>query len=111
MRIHHRTERQAAIRAQTEAVGLHNSRGQGLQARAKQVERVLPGACPGADGERVGGMRFRRGDVAPEVGQAALQPAEGLRQFAEGAPGQILLVGMMLFQDGEALEFGRPRRG
>ena len=51
-------------------------------------------------------MRCRRGDVAPEVGQAALQPGESLGQFAEGAPGQILLVGMVLFQDGEALEFG-----
>ena len=71
--------------------------------RAKQVERILPGACPGADGERVGGMCVRRGDVAPEVGQAALQPGEGLRQLAEAAAGQVLLVGMVLFQEGEAL--------
>ena len=37
------------------------------------------------------------------VTQACRQPGNGVRQFPQTAAGQILLVGVILFQDGETL--------
>ena len=34
------------------------------------------------------------------------QPGDGLRQLADAAAGEVLLVGVVLLQDGQPLQFG-----
>ena len=43
---------------------------------------------------------------AVEVGHALGQPGDGLGQLADAAAGEVLLVGVVLLQDGEPLQLG-----
>ena len=54
---------------------------------------------------RVRRVRLGRLNVLGEIGDAAFQARDGLRQLAQAAPGLELLIRMVLVQEGEALQF------
>ena len=46
------------------------------------------------------------GEVFFEVGHPPGKPGDGLGQLAEAPPGEVLLIGVVLLQDGEPLQLG-----
>ena len=59
-----------------------------------------------ADGDRVVGMGRRGGLVRRQLGQALGQAGDGPRQIAHAAAGDVLLVEVILLEQGEPLQFG-----
>ena len=70
-------------------------------ARTSSRATVRPPMVMGLAAWAVGGCQVGR-----EAGQALCQRGDGLGQLAEAAAGEVLLVGVVLLQDGQPLQFG-----
>ena len=95
VRVQIQAKPQPAIESQGDGARLVHDGGKRLQARGEQVQGLLAGAGAGADGQRVSRVRLGRLDVLGEIGDAAFQAPDGLRQLAQAAPGLELLIRMV----------------
>ena len=84
----------------------HHRLGQGLEPFAQPFQRLFPGAGSAADGDRVGRMGLLGRPVLRQGGATPLQPGDFLGQFLQALAGGVLLVGVVLLQDGQALDLG-----
>ena len=105
--VQHQAEGQAAIAAEGEALGFADRLGQGVEPVAEgrpALRRRGTAGSPMVIGSRAWAVGGRQ--VGREVGQALGQPGDGLGQLAQGPAGEILLVGVVLLQDRQPLQFG-----
>ena len=99
-------KRQATIDAQGDGVRLGNNDRKGLEPKSQGLRCFFTRVAALAYRDQVTGMGDRRGDILRQTVAAAGQSGDVSRQLPQFAAGQKLLVGMVFFQDGQALQFG-----
>ena len=106
LRVLHQAKAQAAIHTQRDAARLIHQRWQCVQAGGQRLQGVVPAIQLRADGDRISGMRLGGGDILREGGHTTLQPGDVRWQSPQLAPGQELLVGMVLLEDMQPVQRG-----
>ena len=101
-----KAEAQAAIDAERDAARIANVPWQGIQLAAQDIGNVLASRCATADGDRVVGVIRHGLLVGREFAQPVGHAGDGSRQIAHAAAGDVLLVEVVLLEQGEPLQFG-----
>ena len=103
LRVQHETKGQATGDAQGDGVRLGNEGGKRFEPEGEGLWRVLTTVAALADEDRGTLMCRGGGDILRKVVTATLQPDDVPGQLPKFAPSQELLVGVVLFKDGETL--------
>ncbi len=77
-----------------------------VQLAAENVGHVFAWVCPRADDERVVGTGIRSAFVRRELGKPTGQAANRRRQVTNATAGDVLLIQVVLLEQGEPLRFG-----
>src|SRR5271163_4961407 len=99
-------ETQAPVVAKRNAGCLSDALRQGIELAAENVGYVVAWVRPATNGDRITGVGVRSGLVLSEPGKAIGQACDGRWQTVHATAGDVLLIQVVLLEQGEPLQFG-----